>query len=186
MGFKFWLKYMCVIRLNCCFKFYLFEIFGSTIQNVKYHKYACSLCDYRSLPVQCVFRQKINNGLDRGNEYTIKREKYAFRIPSTMSLYPPPLPAAAPPLPFRMERRRVEMTRLTSATLPQRMEQRELRKLTLCVRACLRACVCVRACVRACVRVCVCVWFFFLLSLFVALYIFLHLTALYSQILGTG
>ena len=42
---------------------------------------------------------------------------------------------------------------------------------------------CVRACVRACVRVCDS---FFLLSLFVTLYIFLHLTVMYSSTFGKG
>ena len=37
-----------------------------------------------------------------------------------------------------------------------------------------------------CVCVCVCVWFFFLLSLFVTLYIFLHLTVMYSSTFGKG
>ena len=56
---------------------------------------------------------------------------------------------------------------------------------------------CTYACAGVCVKwswcchnycVCVCVWFFsfFLLSLFVTLYIFLHLTAMYSSTFGKG
>ena len=46
-------------------------------------------------------------------------------------------------------------------------------------------CVCVCVCVCACVCVCVCDSFF-LLSLFVTLYIFLHLTVMHSSTFGKG
>ena len=47
-------------------------------------------------------------------------------------------------------------------------------------------CVCAPACAVAIITLCVCVWFFCLLSLFVTLYIFLHLTAMYSSTFGKG
>ena len=58
-----------------------------------------------------------------------------------------------------------------------------------CVRAPALVCVLSEvdvAIITVCVCVCVCVWFFFLLSLFVTLYIFLHLTAMYSSTFGKG
>ena len=53
-----------------------------------------------------------------------------------------------------------------------------------CVRAPALVCVCVCVCVWC--GVCVCVCFFFLLSLFVTLYIFLHLTVMHSSTFEMG